>query len=148
MNALSRMWLNSRFPSEPIVIKDAIIPVYLEVAVLRSFRLYKITFSGKHVQGAVDIVLPIGEPFKIVRCRPVGGAKQECQDNTDRIAVERVFSLSKRCYGMGLIMTKLEETQLTTIALSVFVTNLFKVQRRILYALLRICQFLTQNMLY
>ena len=74
MNALSRMWLNSRFPSEPIVIKDAIIPVYLEVAILISFRLYKITFGGKHVQSAVKIVLPIGEPFKIVRCRPVGGA--------------------------------------------------------------------------
>lgn len=36
--------------------------------------------------------------------------KQEHQDNTDRIEVERAFSLSKRCYGMGLIMTKLEET--------------------------------------
>lgn len=44
--------------------------------------------------------------------------------------MERAFSLSKRCYGMGLIVTKLEETQLTTIALSVFVTNLFKLQRR------------------
>ena len=53
--------------------------------------------------------------------------KQEYQDNTDRIEVERAFSLSKRCYGMGLIVTKLEETQLTTIALSVFVTNLFKI---------------------
>lgn len=52
--------------------------------------------------------------------------KQEYQDNTDRIEVERVFSLSKRCYGMGLIVTKLKETQLTTIALSVFVTNRFK----------------------
>lgn len=44
--------------------------------------------------------------------------------------MERAFSLGKRCYGMGLIVTKLEETQLTTIALSVFVTNLFKLQRR------------------
>ena len=26
--------------------------------------------------------------------------KQEYQDNTDRIEVERIFSLSKRCYGM------------------------------------------------
>ena len=44
--------------------------------------------------------------------------------------MERAFNLGKRCYGMGLIVTKLEETQLTTIALSVFVTNLFKLQRR------------------
>ena len=62
--------------------------------------------------------------------------KQEYQDNTDRIGVERTFSLSKRCYGMSCITTKLEETHLTSIALSVFVTNLFRIQRRILYALL------------
>ena len=62
--------------------------------------------------------------------------KQEYQDNTDRIEVERAFSLDKRCYGMGLITTKLEETQLTSIALSVFVSNLLRMQRRMLYALL------------
>lgn len=60
--------------------------------------------------------------------------------NTDRIAVEREFSLDKRCYGMGCIVTKLEETKLTSIALSVFVSNLFKIRRRILYALLEIIQ--------
>ncbi len=62
-------------------------------------------------------------------------------DNTDRIEVERTFSLSKRCYGMGCITTKLEETQLTSIALSVFVTNLFKIQKRILCALLYLFRF-------
>ena len=67
--------------------------------------------------------------------------KQEYQDNTDRIEVERTFSLSKRCYGMSCITTKLEGTQLTSIALSVFVTNLFRIQRRILYALLRLFRF-------
>ena len=61
--------------------------------------------------------------------------KLEYQDNTDRIAVEREFSREKRCYGLGKIVTKLEETQLTSIALSVFVANLFKIQRRILFAL-------------
>ena len=67
--------------------------------------------------------------------------KQEYQDNTDRIEVERTFSLSKRCYGMSCITTKLEETQLASIALSVFVTNLFRIQRRILYALLHLFRF-------
>lgn len=67
--------------------------------------------------------------------------KQEYQDNTDRIEVERTFSLSKRCYGMSCITTKLEETQLTSIALSVFVTNLFRIQRRILCALLHLFRF-------
>ena len=67
--------------------------------------------------------------------------KQEYQDNTDRIEVERTFRLSKRCYGMSCITTKLEETQLTSIALSVFVTNLFRIQRRILCALLHLFRF-------
>lgn len=67
--------------------------------------------------------------------------KIEYQDNTDRIEVERTFSLSKRCYGLGLIRTKLEETSLTSIALSVFVTNLFKIQARILSALILFIQF-------
>ena len=61
--------------------------------------------------------------------------KLEYQDNTDRIAVEREFSVEKRCYGLGRIVTKLEETQLTSVALSVFVANLFKMQRRILFDL-------------
>ena len=80
----------------------------------------------------------LGRPTAVVSATT---RKQEYLDNTDRIEVERAFSLSKRCYGMVLIMTKLEETQLTTIALSVFVTNLFKIQRRLHFALLRICQF-------
>ena len=62
--------------------------------------------------------------------------KQEYQDNTDRIEVERSFSLSKRCYGLGLIRTKLYDTTLTSITLSVFVTNLFKIQARILFVLI------------
>ena len=60
--------------------------------------------------------------------------KQEYQDNTDRIEVERFFSRNKRCYGLGCIVTKLEETQLTSIALSVFVSNLFRIQKRVLLA--------------
>ena len=62
--------------------------------------------------------------------------KQEYQDNTDRIEVERRFSLAKRCYGLGMIRTKLKETQLTSIALSVFVANLFRKMQRILFTLL------------
>ena len=53
--------------------------------------------------------------------------KEEYQDNTDRIEVERFFSTGKRCNGAGLIMTKLEETTLSSIAMSILVTNLFAV---------------------
>jgi hypothetical protein len=56
--------------------------------------------------------------------------KIEYQDNVDRIEVERSFSLSKRCYNLGLIKTKLKETTMTSIALSIFVTNLFKILLR------------------
>jgi hypothetical protein len=48
------------------------------------------------------------------------------KDNIDRIGVERFFSLGKRCNGMGLITTRLEETSITVISLSVLVTNLFR----------------------
>lgn len=51
----------------------------------------------------------------------------EYQDNTDRIEVERSFSRSKHSFGLGLIVTKLEETVQTSVALSVFVSNLFKI---------------------
>lgn len=64
--------------------------------------------------------------------------KQEYQDNTDRIEVEREFSVEKHSYGLGLIVTKLKKTQLTSIALSVLTANLFKMQRRILCVLLRL----------
>lgn len=74
--------------------------------------------------------------------------KLEYQDNTDRIGAERAFSLSKQCYGMGLIVTKLEKPRLTTIALSVFVANLFKIQRRLHFALLQKCHFLVQKVSY
>ena len=68
--------------------------------------------------------------------------RQEYQDNTDRIEVERSFSLSKRCYGMDLIRTKLYDTTLTSIALSVFVTNLFKIQSRIFFALIYLLELI------
>ena len=64
----------------------------------------------------------------------------EYQDNVDRIEVERTFSLSKRCYGMGLIKTKLEETTTTTIALSILATNLFRIHARIFFR--SICKWL------
>lgn len=54
--------------------------------------------------------------------------RQERKNDADRIEVERFFSVNKRCCGAGLIMTKLSETTLASIALSVLVANLFGVQ--------------------
>ena len=70
---------------------------------------------------------------------------QEYQDNTDRIEIERSFSLGKRCYGMGLIVTRLEETQLASVALSVLAINLFQIYHRAFSALFYLYNnFLTQ----
>ena len=52
--------------------------------------------------------------------------KAEYQDNTDRIEVERFFSRDKHSFGAGLIMTKLDTTTLTSIALSVLAANIFR----------------------
>lgn len=49
--------------------------------------------------------------------------------------MERRLRLTKRCYGMGEIMTRLEDIQPTSIALSVFVANIVRIQQRILSVL-------------
>lgn len=51
--------------------------------------------------------------------------KTERRDNIDRNEVERFFSREKRTCGAALIVSKLEETTLSSIALSVLVANLF-----------------------
>lgn len=53
--------------------------------------------------------------------------KIERKNDVDRIEVERFFSVDKRCNGAGLIMTKLSNTILGSVALAVFVANLFGV---------------------
>lgn len=55
--------------------------------------------------------------------------KEEYQDNTDRIEVERFFSRERNSFGAGLILTKLAETTLTSIALSVLAANIFKAEK-------------------
>ena len=52
-------------------------------------------------------------------------AKTAAMDNLDRIQIERYFSVAKRKNGMGLITKKREDTSLSTIAMSVLVTNIF-----------------------
>jgi len=61
--------------------------------------------------------------------------KQDYQDECERVEVERRFSLAKRKCGLGLIMTKLEETISHSIAMSVVVLNLRKIQHALLHAI-------------
>ena len=51
--------------------------------------------------------------------------KTAAKDNKDRIEIERYFSTAKRKNGLGLINRKREDTSLSTIAMSVLVTNIF-----------------------
>ena len=59
--------------------------------------------------------------------------KKTRKNDTDRIEVERFFSVDKRRCGAGLIMTKLSKTALASIALAVLVANLFGVQLPFLF---------------
>ena len=47
------------------------------------------------------------------------------KDNKDRIEIERFFSVAKRRNGMGMIKRKRQDTSLSTICMSVLVTNIF-----------------------
>lgn len=51
--------------------------------------------------------------------------RRKPRDETDRIEVERFFSREKRTCGAALLVTRLAETTLASLALSVFVANLF-----------------------
>ncbi|MCQ2469356.1 MAG: transposase [Ruminococcus sp.] len=59
-------------------------------------------------------------------------------DNTDRIEVERKFSLAKRKFGLGLLLTKREDTTKSSIVLSIIAMNI----DRLAAMLLRFIRFL------
>ena len=53
-------------------------------------------------------------------------------DAVDRIEIERGFSLAKRCYGLGLIRTKLDTTTRSSICLSIIAMNVARLSAAIL----------------
>ena len=55
--------------------------------------------------------------------------KQNYIDECERIEVERKFSLAKRKCGMGMIVTRLKETTCHSIATSVLLLNLRKIEK-------------------
>lgn len=56
--------------------------------------------------------------------------KTEYADNADRVEVEWSFGLAKTCYGLGRIMTKLDVTTRSAIALSILVMNVARIAAR------------------
>jgi hypothetical protein len=65
------------------------------------------------------------------------------QDNTDRIEVERKFSLAKRKIGPGLLLIKREDTTRASIVLSIIAMNI----DRLAAMLLRFIQFVLNSTL-
>ncbi len=61
----------------------------------------------------------LGRPKK----DPTEDRKITHADAVDRIEIERGFSLAKRCYGLGLIRTKLDTTTKSSISLSIIAMN-------------------------
>lgn len=55
--------------------------------------------------------------------------KTAYQDNTNRIEVERKFSLAKRKFGLGLLLTKREDTTKASILLSIIAMNIDLLRR-------------------
>lgn len=68
---------------------------------------------------------------------------QDFLDECERVEVERRFSLAKRKCGLGLIRTKLRQTIAHSVAMSILVLNLRKIQ----CALLHLFTFLMQCIL-
>ena len=77
----------------------------------------------------------LGRPKKDVDTK--AEKKTAYQDNTDRIEVERKFSLAKRKFGLGLLLTKREDTTKASIVLSIIAMNV----DRLAALLLRLFEF-------
>ena len=80
----------------------------------------------------------------------LGGPKKDEQrdrrqtylDQNEHIEVERQFSLAKRKCNLGKVKTKLEETVGFTLAMSIVVLNLRKIQHTLSSLLLQILRYL------
>ena len=68
--------------------------------------------------------------------------RQTYLDQNERIEVERQFSLAKRKCNLGKVKTKLEETVGFTLAMSIVVLNLRKLQRALSRLFLQILRYL------
>ena len=75
----------------------------------------------------------LGRPKK----DPAEDRKITYNDAVDRIEIERDFSLAKRCYGLGLIRTKLDTTTRSSICLSIIAMNVDRLTAVSLYDFLK-----------
>jgi len=85
---------------------------------------------------------PLGRPKKNPSSEDL---KTAHQDNTDRIEVERGFSIAKRCFGLGLICTKLDITTRSSIMLSIVAMNISNIARELLLLFLSVFHVAEMN---
>lgn len=78
----------------------------------------------------------LGRPKKDEIC----DKKQDYIDESERVEVERKFSLAKRKCGIGLIVTRLKETTCHCLAMSVLLLNLRKIGKVLLTEILMLVQ--------
>lgn len=83
-------------------------------------------FSGK----------PLGRPPLTTVEEELFFRKRRYREFCERNQVEGKFGESKRCYGLGLVMTKTEKTSDSWIAMSILTLNIAKVMRQYFYAIL------------
>ena len=76
----------------------------------------------------------LGRPKK----NPSAGKNLIYTDAVDRIEIERRFSLVKRCYGLGLIRTKLDTTTRSSICLSIIAMNISRLAVTLLHKFLEL----------
>ena len=89
------------------------------------WNLYKYTYLIESVADYIEV----GRPGKDT----VIDKRTEYIDSVDRIEVERKFGLSKHSHGLGLIMTKREDTTRSSIVLSIISMNLDSLLRLSLF---------------
>jgi hypothetical protein len=71
----------------------------------------------------------LGKPLGRPKAENTTDKKQQRQDETDRVEVERQFSHAKGSFGLGLIRARLKETSETAIALSIIALNIAHIVR-------------------
>lgn len=89
----------------------------------------------------------LGRPRKITEANKeqLKAEKQQLrQDEIDRIPIEGKFGQGKRRFGLGLVMTKLDETTRTAISITFIVMNLEKWLKAILSGLISALQYAVQ----
>ena len=98
---------------------------------LQFFKKNGIQISGK----------PLGRPSNDASA----DKKRIRTDEIDRIEVERQISHAKRSFGLGLIRIRLKETSETSIALSIVVLNLSRIERNLCAVFNKLLELLTAS---